>query len=83
MRHVKSLDCLFGLGAFDKIQFLLQFRIVRAQSTMAVRVPLLNARHRAACLAWAREHRDCSIEDWKRVAWYDESRFRVLNETED
>ncbi|GFT45493.1 hypothetical protein TNCV_3781331 [Trichonephila clavipes] len=35
------------------------------------REPLLNARHRAARLAWAREPRD-----WKRVAWNDESRCR-------
>ncbi|GFU04607.1 uncharacterized protein TNCV_4376931 [Trichonephila clavipes] len=27
----------------------------------------------------AREHRDWSVEDWKRVAWSDESRFRLLN----
>ncbi|GFW79478.1 HTH_Tnp_Tc3_2 domain-containing protein [Trichonephila clavipes] len=43
------------------------------------RVPLVNARHRAARLAWAREHRDWSVEDWKRVAWSNESRFRLLN----
>ncbi|GBM72907.1 hypothetical protein AVEN_68487-1 [Araneus ventricosus] len=39
------------------------------------RVPLLNARHRAARLAWARELREWTLEDWKRVAWSDESRF--------
>ncbi|GFX12152.1 transposable element Tcb2 transposase [Trichonephila clavipes] len=43
------------------------------------RVPLLNARHRTTRLAWAREPRDWSVEDWKRVAWSDESRFRLLN----
>ncbi|GFW56417.1 transposable element Tc1 transposase [Trichonephila clavipes] len=42
-------------------------------------VPLLNARHRAARLAWTRKHRDWSVEDWKRVAWSDESQFRLLN----
>ncbi|GFU66879.1 uncharacterized protein TNCV_895151 [Trichonephila clavipes] len=42
-------------------------------------VPLLNARHRAARFAWASEHRDWSVEDWKRVACSDESRFRLLN----
>ncbi|GFX51509.1 HTH_Tnp_Tc3_2 domain-containing protein [Trichonephila clavipes] len=42
-------------------------------------VALFNARHRAARLAWAREHRDWSVEDWKRVAWSDESRLRLLN----
>ncbi|GFU48107.1 HTH_Tnp_Tc3_2 domain-containing protein [Trichonephila clavipes] len=36
-------------------------------------VPLLNARHRAARLAWGRELRDI------RVAWGDEPRFRLLN----
>ncbi|GFS71277.1 HTH_Tnp_Tc3_2 domain-containing protein [Trichonephila clavipes] len=35
-------------------------------SSRSTRVPLLNAHHRAACLAWARDHRDWSVEDWKR-----------------
>ncbi|GFS83383.1 transposable element Tc1 transposase [Trichonephila clavipes] len=48
-------------------------------SRRPTRVPLLNVRHRAACLAWARKHSDWSVEDWKRVAWSDESRFRLLN----
>ncbi|GFT37945.1 HTH_Tnp_Tc3_2 domain-containing protein [Trichonephila clavipes] len=48
-------------------------------SRRPTRVPLLNARHRAESLAWSREHRDWSVEDWKRVAWNDESRFRLLN----
>ncbi|GFX68154.1 HTH_Tnp_Tc3_2 domain-containing protein [Trichonephila clavipes] len=43
------------------------------------RVPLLNARYGASRLAWAREHRDWNGEEWKRVAWSDESRFRLLN----
>ncbi|GFU60350.1 hypothetical protein TNCV_3307991 [Trichonephila clavipes] len=43
------------------------------------RVPLLDARFWAAGLAWAREHRDWSVDDRKRVAWSDESRFRLLN----
>ncbi|GFX36382.1 transposable element Tc1 transposase [Trichonephila clavipes] len=42
------------------------------------RVPLLNARHRVARLAWARVNRDWSVEDWKRVVWRDESRFQLL-----
>ncbi|GFV91664.1 HTH_Tnp_Tc3_2 domain-containing protein [Trichonephila clavipes] len=46
------------------------------------RVPLLNARHRTARLAWTREHIDWSVEDWKLVAWSDESRFRLLNANE-
>ncbi|GFY07130.1 hypothetical protein TNCV_4903721 [Trichonephila clavipes] len=39
------------------------------------RVRLFNVRHRSACLAWIREHRDCSVEEWKPVAWRHESRF--------
>ncbi|GBN10646.1 hypothetical protein AVEN_45221-1 [Araneus ventricosus] len=42
-------------------------------------VPLLNACHQAARLAWSREHREWTLEDWKRVAWSDESRFRLLH----
>ncbi|GFV09651.1 HTH_Tnp_Tc3_2 domain-containing protein [Trichonephila clavipes] len=43
------------------------------------RVPLLTARHWAASLTCARDHRDWSVEDCKRVAWSDVSRFRLLN----
>ncbi|GFU06902.1 HTH_Tnp_Tc3_2 domain-containing protein [Trichonephila clavipes] len=32
------------------------------------RVPLFNARHQSARLVWSREHRDWSVEIWKRVA---------------
>ncbi|GFT19619.1 HTH_Tnp_Tc3_2 domain-containing protein [Trichonephila clavipes] len=46
-------------------------------SRRPTRVPLLNARHQAARLVWARENRDWSVEDRKRVAWSDESRFRM------
>ncbi|GFY33269.1 HTH_Tnp_Tc3_2 domain-containing protein [Trichonephila clavipes] len=48
-------------------------------SRRPMRVPLLNARNRGARLAWARKHKEWSMEDWKRVAWSDESRFRLLN----
>ncbi|GFV06504.1 HTH_Tnp_Tc3_2 domain-containing protein [Trichonephila clavipes] len=48
-------------------------------SRRPTRVPLLNARHRAARLAWAREQRDWSVEDWKQVAWNYVSRFRLFN----
>ncbi|GFV81054.1 transposable element Tcb2 transposase [Trichonephila clavipes] len=48
-------------------------------SRRPTRVPLLNACYRAAHPAWAREHRDWSVEDWKRVAWGGEFRFRLLN----
>ncbi|GFV37735.1 uncharacterized protein TNCV_1001731 [Trichonephila clavipes] len=48
-------------------------------SRRPTKVPLLNVCHRTARLAWAREHRDWIVEDWKRVAWSDESRFQLLN----
>ncbi|GFU95058.1 uncharacterized protein TNCV_4138421 [Trichonephila clavipes] len=48
-------------------------------SHQTTRVPLFNARHRDARLARAREHRDWSVEDWKRLAWSDESRFGLIN----
>ncbi|GFU75913.1 hypothetical protein TNCV_775121, partial [Trichonephila clavipes] len=41
--------------------------------------PLINDTHRAAHLAWAREHRDYSVENWKRVAWSDKYRFQLFN----
>ncbi|GFU23426.1 transposable element Tc1 transposase [Trichonephila clavipes] len=48
-------------------------------SHQPTRISLLNARDWAARLVWAREHRDWNVEDWKRVAWSVESRFRLLN----
>ncbi|GFX76368.1 HTH_Tnp_Tc3_2 domain-containing protein [Trichonephila clavipes] len=48
-------------------------------SRRCTRLPLLNAHHRATRLAWAREHGYWSVEDWKRVAWNAESRFRLFN----
>ncbi|GBM57919.1 hypothetical protein AVEN_205994-1 [Araneus ventricosus] len=37
-------------------------------------VPLLTKRHRQLRLQCAREHRDWTMAEWKRVAWSDESR---------
>ncbi|GFU34792.1 hypothetical protein TNCV_2319871 [Trichonephila clavipes] len=31
------------------------------------------------CRQIAREHRDWGVDDWKRVAWSDASRFRLIN----
>ncbi|GFW51847.1 HTH_Tnp_Tc3_2 domain-containing protein [Trichonephila clavipes] len=41
------------------------------------RVPLLTARHKALRLAWARQHRHWTVDDWKHAAWSDESRFQL------
>ena len=39
------------------------------------RVPLLSATNRKLRLQFARAHQNWTIEDWKNVAWSDESRF--------
>ncbi len=39
------------------------------------RVPLLSAKNRKRRLQFAQAYQNCTIEDWKNVAWSDESRF--------
>ncbi len=39
------------------------------------RVPLLSAKNRKRMLQFAQAHQNWTIEDWKNVAWSDESRF--------
>ncbi len=39
------------------------------------RVPLLSAKNRKRRLQFAQAHQHWTIEDWKNVAWSDESRF--------
>ncbi|GBL92077.1 hypothetical protein AVEN_102621-1 [Araneus ventricosus] len=46
-------------------------------SRRPTRVPLLTKRHRQLHLQWAREHRDWTVDEWKRLAWSDESRFLI------
>ncbi|GFV43906.1 transposable element Tcb2 transposase [Trichonephila clavipes] len=46
------------------------------QSRRPTRVPLLTARYKALRLAWAHQYRHWIVDDWKHVAWYDESRFQ-------
>ena len=45
------------------------------RSRRPTRVPLMTARHKALRLAWDRHW---TVEDWKHVAWSDESRFQLL-----
>lgn len=47
-------------------------------SRRPTRVPLLTARHRLQRLSWAREHIGWSLDQWKTVAWSDESRFQLV-----
>ncbi|GFW76481.1 transposable element Tc1 transposase [Trichonephila clavipes] len=42
-------------------------------------VQSVNGQCNAPFNAWEREHRDWSVEDWKRVAWSNESQFQLLN----
>ncbi|GFW54807.1 hypothetical protein TNCV_2654471 [Trichonephila clavipes] len=67
---IASMGKLPDLDACDRGQIVVNKRTVqrslhrmRFESRRPTRVPLLNARHRAASLAWVREHRDWSIED--------------------
>ncbi|GBL89575.1 Transposable element Tc1 transposase [Araneus ventricosus] len=46
-------------------------------STRPTCVPLLTKRHCQLSLQCAREHRDWTMDEWKRVAWSDESRFLI------
>jgi Transposase. len=41
------------------------------QSRRPTRISLLTAQHKALRLAWARQHRHCTVDDWKHVAWCD------------
>ena len=40
-----------------------------------VRVPMLTPVHRRKCQQWTCEHQNWTTEQWKKVAWSDESRF--------
>ncbi|GBO34571.1 Transposable element Tc1 transposase, partial [Araneus ventricosus] len=46
-------------------------------SRRPTRVPLLTKHHRQLRLQWAREHRDWTMGEWRRVAWSDGSRFLI------
>ncbi|GBM64829.1 hypothetical protein AVEN_197962-1 [Araneus ventricosus] len=46
-------------------------------SRRPTRVPLLTKRHRQLRLQWAWKQRDWAMDEWKRVAWSDESRILI------
>ncbi|GBM48975.1 hypothetical protein AVEN_261355-1 [Araneus ventricosus] len=46
-------------------------------SRRTARVPLLTRHHRQLRLQWDREHRDWTMDEWRRVAWWDESGFLI------
>ncbi len=43
------------------------------------RVPLLSAKHKKLRLQWAKERKHWTLEDWKNIAWSDESRFLLFH----
>lgn len=45
------------------------------RSRRPVRVPMMTPVHCRKRLQWAREHQNWTTEQWKKVAWSDESRF--------
>lgn len=45
-----------------------------------LRVPLLQARHRAARLEWARERQNWLLREWRNVLFSDETRFALLSD---
>ena len=47
-------------------------------SRRPARVPLLTERHRLQRLTWARDHLGWTLDDWKTVAWSDESRSQLI-----
>jgi len=48
-------------------------------SQRPVRVPMLTPVHRRKRQQWAREHQNWTTEQWKKVAWSDESWFFFFN----
>jgi DDE superfamily endonuclease/Transposase len=40
--------------------------------------PLLKKTHRSKRLAWAKEHKDWTVEKWAKVVWSDESKFNLF-----
>ena len=45
---------------------------------VASRKPLLKEKNRKKRLAWAKKHKDWSLEQWQKVLWSDESKFEVF-----
>ena len=41
--------------------------------------PSLTADQRTARLSWALEHRNWTMDDWKRVIWSDETKINRFN----
>ena len=47
-------------------------------SCVALRKPLISEANQKKRLQFAREHKDWTLEQWKKVMWSDESRFTLF-----
>ena len=47
-------------------------------SCVALRKPLITKANQKKRLWFAREHKDWTVEDWKKVMWSDESRLTLF-----
>ena len=43
------------------------------------RKPMISAKNRKACLAFAKKYANWDFEDWARVLWSDESKFNIFS----
>lgn len=47
------------------------------RNRVAAKKPFLSEKHKAERLVFARQYRDWTLEDWKKVVWTDESCFEI------
>ncbi|GFW00410.1 uncharacterized protein TNCV_692491 [Trichonephila clavipes] len=47
------------------------------RSRRLTRILSLTAQHKALRFTWAHQHRHWTVDDWKHVAWSNESRFQL------
>jgi hypothetical protein len=59
----------------------IQRRLIQAKlfSRRPVKKPLVSRRNRLARLAFARQHINWTIHDWKKVLFSDETRYKMYN----
>ncbi len=75
---VTQINTRYNQGMLNTISERTTRRILKQMgysSRRPHRVPLLSAKNRKRRLQFAQAHQNWTIEDWKNVAWSDESRF--------
>jgi hypothetical protein len=55
-----------------------RLRQVGLEGCVAIRKPLLRSVNKVKRLNWAKEHRNWTEDDWKKVLWSDESKFELF-----